>query len=737
MVQVPSSLFVFALAGALAAQVPQWLPTGSQPRARFYGAMANDPIHGRPLLFSGDAPASFLTGFVPTADLWEWSGRRWARRPSTGPAPRSSAAMCTDLVRRRVVLFGGVGANGTVLRDTWEYDGEVWQHYQLPIASSPDPDYGHAMAYDLLRSRTVLLTSDSVTWEWNGTSWTQPQGLLPPPPRRYGAMVYDLGTGRMVLCCGQDPINFAAHLDDTWTYDGVQWSLQSVGAPGPRSHHSMAFDSVRQRIVLFGGQNQIRLLRDTWEFGPTGWQLRPSAAQPDPVDGGSIAFDPQRRVTLLVTASPAPGGGVMPTTWSWDGTAWTLEAVPPLPPRRVLHGFVRDVAPGSMLAFGGATPAQDPLGDTWRWDGARWYDVTPATSPAPRYSFAIAHDAARGRVVLFGGARQGAVFGDTWTWDGTAWTQAATPTAPPGRAYAAMAFDAQRGACLLFGGASITQNFDDTWTWNGTAWQLAAATGPGARTEAAMTFDAGSGDVLLFGGHAAASAGPTNDLWRWNGTAWSQVATPAPRPAPRTRHALAHDPVRGRTLLHGGNAGTSADSWEWNGSAWTQTWTPGLVAAPTIVGTATMAFEPVRGSIVLYDGLDPFVYATSPATAQSYGSGCAGGSIQLAAPERPYFGNDAFHLEVSDAPRFQPCALFAGLQQAVVPLPGACALLVAQPVTLGFAAIDHAGGMLMPVPLPPHPAAMGLLLFAQAAALDATTALGAVLSNGLRLRIGE
>ena len=52
----------------------------------------------------------------------------------------------------------------------------------------------------------------------------------------------------------------------TWTWDGTYWTARQDIGPSARSGHAAAFDSVRQRVVLFGGIDQKQsLLGDTWE----------------------------------------------------------------------------------------------------------------------------------------------------------------------------------------------------------------------------------------------------------------------------------------------------------------------------------------------------------------------------------------------------------------------------------------------------------------------------------------
>jgi hypothetical protein len=65
-----------------------------------------------------------------------------------------------------------------------------------------------------------------------------------------------------------------AAVGDTWEWDGKYWIERLDFGPPPRAEHSMAFDSGRGRVVLFGGMGPSidtqppTLIRfgDTWEL---------------------------------------------------------------------------------------------------------------------------------------------------------------------------------------------------------------------------------------------------------------------------------------------------------------------------------------------------------------------------------------------------------------------------------------------------------------------------------------
>ena len=53
--------------------------------------------------------------------------------------------------------------------------------------------------------------------------------------------------------------------NDTWVWDGKFWTeRQDIGPQ--KGLHSMACDSQRKHVVLFGGADNIVALSDTWEL---------------------------------------------------------------------------------------------------------------------------------------------------------------------------------------------------------------------------------------------------------------------------------------------------------------------------------------------------------------------------------------------------------------------------------------------------------------------------------------
>src|SRR5262249_11709901 len=200
-------------------------------------------------------------------------GSRWSQiHTAVAPPARISHALAYDLVRGRTLLFGGISTTSVLLADTWEFDGANWA--QVATTGSPAPRSAPALAHDLLLGRTVLFGGYgnpglrlADTWVFDGTSWTAVISAVSPSPRTGHALAYDLGRGRTVLFGGAGSNSTAGRLADTWEFDGFHWSqVATAGGPSARSNHVLTYDMPRARTVLFGGVDRNNTeLADTWE----------------------------------------------------------------------------------------------------------------------------------------------------------------------------------------------------------------------------------------------------------------------------------------------------------------------------------------------------------------------------------------------------------------------------------------------------------------------------------------
>jgi len=292
---------------------------------------------------------------------------------------------------------------------------------QATPAGNPPARYRHAATFDPLRGRTVVFGGEGLagatlgdTWEFDGTAWIERTPAGAPPARQFAALAFDAARGRSLLMGGQAGFTIFA---DTWEWDGLSWTRRTPATAIPaRNAHCMAYDSDRGRIVLFGGAPTVGLptLNDTWEWDGTDWTLRTPPASPPARRHAAMVYDWVRRRTLLFGG--LNGNLFLNDTWEWDGTTWSQPTPPTSPLGRFGHAMVYDSSRGRALLFGGSAPSS--LSDTWEWDGATWV-LRWAGRPSVRSGHTMAQDSVRGRTVLFGGGPvAGTYLSDTWEYLG-------------------------------------------------------------------------------------------------------------------------------------------------------------------------------------------------------------------------------------------------------------------------------------------------------------------------------
>lgn len=272
------SLFAAVTLIAGAAVLPaQWgpVPTTNTPSARSLPLLAFDLAGPRTLMFGGSASNEF----------WSLAGGIWTQlTPAVLPGPRMRANLATDPLTGHILLYGGIGgatSSQFALDESWLWDGSNWQ--LLAPLNSPGGRARHAMAYDFGRQATVLFGGRfdlwapnqalDQTWEYANGTWTQITTFLQPSGRVDAAMAHHPGLAAVLLFGGQDSTGAAN--DDTWIYDGVDWTPINTTGPRPPARVGAALVPVlgRNLCVLFGGRDPatMQILNDTWEHDGVGW----------------------------------------------------------------------------------------------------------------------------------------------------------------------------------------------------------------------------------------------------------------------------------------------------------------------------------------------------------------------------------------------------------------------------------------------------------------------------------
>jgi N-acetylneuraminic acid mutarotase len=525
----------------------------SAPPGRTAHALAFDPESERVVLFGGTGSSS-----AGLADVWLFDGGSddWSALQTEGNlSQRAGHALVFDPYRHALLAIGGLDYSSSGISTRQHID--LWT---LKLAENPprwtkvDQAIGPlklraAMAYDSARNRLVAMSdanlTDGKTWEIDTASGTWSPPIAGGSVQRDAPFVYDSVRSRVVAVGsvnGSQP-GFAPYGGvNLYDWNGVSWtpgcSLQSgaitsAAQDSPAKNASIAFDSTRGRILIYGGQG-------------TGWRT------PAPV---TTVWNPLSTVRVF------------------DPVTCTASRVVPavMPSARDFAASVYVPSDDRMYAFGGKSSTDGgknyspPRDDFWAYDlsTSLWTEFT-GTRPSARADARIAFDAARNKIVL-GPPRSGGG-ADTWEFDIAAhvWTQASASD-PAVRGLGAFVYDTTLARVV---------NVDLSgrrFVWNGQKWTDAARLrAPSARSGGAGAFLPTLGAAVMFGGTAGDGVRAfLGDTWLWAG-AWTSVDAVMPpggnKPSPRAGHAFAAGAVSSGSdyaLLVGGQGegGLLGDVW--------------------------------------------------------------------------------------------------------------------------------------------------------------------------------
>jgi hypothetical protein len=403
------------------------IPAGGPPPGRGWSGVTYESANSRLVLYGGFS----VPGGFSFQDTWAWNGSTWAQLPD-GPTPRDSHQMVWDPNRGVSVVFGG-SAN-----DVRELAGSTWSGAFNQVNWPPAQDE-HSIAFDLVpggsHARIFLYGGgDTRVWETFANSppftlgWRSPwiPSPGPGPGGRIGHAIVHEGPARdrVVLFGGRERTNGTLGptvFGDTWAFTrtpGVgtlTWN-SLPGGPPARYDHQMVYDTLRDRIVMFGGRNASgTALGDTWIWNGSSWSSGPGG--PSARFDHAMAYDNVRNVVVLFGGDD--GSQKLGDTWEWDGTSWSQRATsgPPARSGAALSSFPNSGAcGGNILLFGGRAQSAALLNDHWVWNGTSWGNVTvPGSKPSPRVNARMLYDGNEAMLWLFGGLTATGRSGELWT----------------------------------------------------------------------------------------------------------------------------------------------------------------------------------------------------------------------------------------------------------------------------------------------------------------------------------
>ncbi len=546
--------------------------------AAFSSPASSDPLSARA---SGRFPGAGAACLARSPERFETQSAEgsWRR---LGPARAVwGPTAIFDPVGNRMVTFGGAPlellGNSTSIDDTWE-----------------------------------LTLSGSASWTGLAAPGSGPHG------RNSTSSIYDPVRHRMIVFGGAG----------TSTYNDV-WALPMSGAsawtnltpstgpaPVPRAGHSAIYDSVRDRMIVFGGGSASDVdLNDVWALSlgpsPTWTQLTPSGSPPIARGWHAAIYDPVRDRMIIFAGWRWATSGSLSDVWalSLSGTpTWTQLSPSGSVGVRNSHSAIYDPVGDRMVSFGGyADPGSPGLLTVLSLSGSpAWTTETPGgTPPSVRDGSAIVYDTPNHRMVVYAGGD--VEFGKAWAvtlGPGAAWSPivpVGTPPQLPSPSTRLIHDTARDRMLLIFLPDVWAQDLSGEPTWTKL---VTAGTPPWNRDQWSAIYDPQEDRVLIFGGYA------TNDVWSLSlsGTpTWSEITPSGTLPPSRWGHTAIYDPVRDRMIVYGGSYGSwtdqLADVWALSlgvSPAWTEL-TP-LTGSPVGRDGHTAIYDPVGDRMVVFGG---------------------------------------------------------------------------------------------------------------------------------------
>jgi Galactose oxidase, central domain len=482
------------------------------------------------------------------------------------PGGRAETRMVYDPVTSHMILYGGATAI----------------------------DAGTKVSYDL-----------GDTWEWVGDHWIRRFTAHSPGERSGHALLYDSNRSRIVLFGGRHnnpSTNVQALLNDTWIFQNGDWSqLATPSTPTARTVPAAAFDPLRDRVVLFGGNvfdtdgKTIITIHDTWEFDGTTWTQRTS-------DGPKIGkpilvYDDATHQLILLGLDETSTTKQTTLMYIYDAASGTWNQSKPdgLPPCVNEAHVAFDGETNSVILVGGVCSDSNTTEDTFSWDGDKWTKLTVKTLIDRAFGGGIAYDAARKTLLQYGGtiAFAGSRVGTFGFHDGD-WAVIPDTFSPVPRALPVAFTFPQNNALYVYGGHDESQTYEELWVRSNGQWsQVTGDNKPALCDNPLGTFDSDRQRFII-----VCNAG---NVFEFDGTTWTNKKDLKDKPPAHRLGQLSYNPTLKKTVLFGGYDETDFldQTWLWDGTVWTRIKKD---AAPPR-GQAVMWYDATMKKTLLYGGI--------------------------------------------------------------------------------------------------------------------------------------
>lgn len=541
------------------------------------------------------------------------------------PGGRAETRMVFDPVSNHIILYGGATAldAGTKvsydLGDTWQWLGDHW--VRLSTAHDAGTRSGQVMVYDTNRSRIVMFggrrtdvaTKNQAvlndTWIFRNGDWSQLATPNSPPGRTVTGAAFDPVRDRIVMYGGNtistDGKNTVTTLHDTWEFDGTTWNQR--GSDGPKiSKPIITYDNATNQVILLGldetSSTKTATLMYLYDASAGTWNQAKPDGLPPCVNESQVAFDPETN-SVILNGGVCADSATTEETYSWDGTKWTKLDIKTVLDRTFGAGVAYDPTTRTLFQYGGTIAFGGSHIGTIAFHGGDWASLTDTFSPAPRSLPVVFNYPGNDVVYVYGGHDETGGNEELWTYSNATWTQITGDANKPTLCDNPLgAYDSDRKVYEIVCAAG------NVFEFNGTTWtnKKDMKDKPPIRRLGNLSYDPTLKKTVLFGGYDDADF--LNQTWLWDGTVWTRVKKNLP--PPRAQAVMWYDATMKKTLVYGGvgrqdansRVERFADMWSFDGTGWTDMKVD-PASTPGMRYSTTYGVDPRNGHMLVFGGL--------------------------------------------------------------------------------------------------------------------------------------
>jgi hypothetical protein len=306
--------------------------------------------------------------------------------------------------------------------------------------------------------------------------------------------------------------------------------------PGVRNGHAMTYHDGLDKVVLFGGATEDRVLDDLWILDKDRW-VKVDSKGPKARTFPSLVYDPEQKRLILFGGNTVLFGRSRDSStflndcWEWRNNKWRKLESNNVPSPRAEASIVNDKKNKRIILYGGYRFDKDGksvrLFDTWAFKNNEWLKLSDKGAISSNGTCIVYRD---GDIILYGGNRPPNVNDSiasesTWLWKKTEWV--CLNIKSPHYFNAAMSYDPDLKFVLRFGGWNGQKRLNETWMLKDVWTKLTSATLPAARNHARLVYDKLNKRHVLFGGHDGDNV--FGDLWIFENHQWKEVSPCPPK----------------------------------------------------------------------------------------------------------------------------------------------------------------------------------------------------------------